>query len=117
MASVLVHLATGPENPTRAALALLVARTAASEGHQVSVFLAGDAVQLLRPETAAAAQGIGTGAIDEHLGALREAGVTVYASGMSSKARGVDPAAANAEPAQPQKLVELATSADTTLTY
>ena len=117
MASVFVHLATGPENPTRAALALLVARTAAGEGHDVTVFLAGDAVQLLRPETAAATQGVGTGSFEEHLGALREAGVPIYASGMSSKARGVDPAAAGAEAAQPQKLVELATAADTTLSY
>lgn len=117
MATLLVHLATGPENPTRAALAMLVARTAASEGHDVSVFLAGDAVQLLRAETAAATHGIGTGAFEEHLGALREAGVTVYASGMSSKARGVDVQASGAEPAQPQKLVELATAAETTLTY
>jgi len=115
--SLLVHLATGPENPTRAALALLVARTATDEGHDVSVFLAGDAVQLLRAETAAAAQGIGTGSIAEHLDALRDAGVPIFASGMSSKARGVDVEAAAAEPAQPQKLVELATSAETTLTY
>jgi uncharacterized protein len=117
MATVLVHLATGPENPTRAALALLVARTAADEGHDVSVFFAGDAVQLLRPETAGAAQGIGTGSFDEHLAALRDADVALYASGMSSKARALDPAAVGAEAAQPQKLVELATAADTTLTY
>ena len=117
MAMLLVHLATGPENPTRAALAMLVARTAASEGHDVSVFLAGDAVQLLRPETAAATHGIGTGAFEEHLAALREAGVRIYASGMSSKARGVEAEALGAEPAQPQKLVELATAAGTTLTY
>jgi hypothetical protein len=51
------------------------------------------------------------------LGALRDAGVTVYASGMSSKARGIDVEASGAEPAQPQKLVELATAAETTLTY
>ena len=117
MASVLVHLATGPENPTRAALALLVARTAADEGHDVSVFIAGDGVQLLRPETAAATQGVGTGSVEEHLAALREAGVAIYASGMSSKARGLDVAAAGAEAAQPQKLVELATAADTTIIY
>jgi predicted peroxiredoxin len=117
MAKLLVHLATGPENPTRAALAMLIAKTAASEGHDVSVFLAGDAVQLLRPETAAATQGVGTGSFEEHFAALREAGVAIYASGMSSKARGVDVASAGAEPAQPQKLVELSTSADTTLTY
>jgi uncharacterized protein len=35
MAKLLVHLATGPENPTRGALALLVARTAVDEGHDV----------------------------------------------------------------------------------
>ena len=46
MAKLLVHLATGPENPTRAALALLVARTAAEEGHDVRLFVAGDAVHL-----------------------------------------------------------------------
>ena len=117
MAKLLVHLATGPENPTRAALAMLVARTAASEGHDVSVFLAGDAVQLLRAETAAATHGIGTGSFEEHLAALRDAGVPIYASGMSSKARGVEPQALGAEPAPPQKLVELATAAETTLTY
>ena len=41
MAKLLIHLATGPENPTRGALALLVARTAAEEGHAVQVFIAG----------------------------------------------------------------------------
>ena len=48
---LLVQVATGPENPTRAALGLLTARTAAEEGHDVRVFLAGDGVQLARPET------------------------------------------------------------------
>jgi uncharacterized protein len=113
---VLIHIATGPENPTRAALGLLVARTALDEGHEVDVFLAGDAVQLAREETAAAAQGIGTGSVAEHLAALKEAGITVFLSGMSSKARGVE-GGEGYELAPPQKLVELATWAETTLTY
>src|SRR5687768_4219778 len=46
--SILVHVTHGPEHPTRAALAFLVARTALEEGHSVTLFLAGDAVQLLR---------------------------------------------------------------------
>ena len=113
---LLVHSATGPENPTRAALALLVARTAAGEGHDVRVFLAGDAVHLVREATAGAAQGVGTGAVAEHLAALREAGVTLHLSGMSSKARGID-GGDGTELCPPAKLVELAAWADTTLTY
>ena len=118
MARVLVHVVTGPENPTRAALGLLVARTAAGAGHEVKVFLAGDAVALVRPQTAAAAHGIGTGSVAEHLAALREAAVEIYLSGMSSKARGIDDAVAEgAELAPPEKLVELAVWSETTLTY
>jgi predicted peroxiredoxin len=116
MAAILVHIATGPENPTRAALGLLIARTASEEEHDVQVFLAGDAVQLVRPETADAAQGIGTGSVAEHLEALHGAGVPIFLSGMSSKARGIE-GGEGLELAPPQKLVELATWAETTLTY
>jgi predicted peroxiredoxin len=119
MAKLLVHLATGPENPTRAALALLVARTAMDEGHDVNLFLAGDAVQLGRPATATAAHGIGTGSVGEHWAALATGGVPIFLSGMSSQARGVEPEqlAEGAELAPPQRLVELAVWADTVLTY
>jgi predicted peroxiredoxin len=119
MAKFLVHLVTGPENPTRAALALLVARTAKSEGHEVRLFLAGDAVQLARPETAGAAQGIGTGSFEEHWDALAADDVPIFLSGMSSKARGIEASTREGqiELAQPQRLVELAAWADTTLTY
>src|SRR4051795_11340325 len=80
MAKLLVHLATGPENPTRAALALLVARTALDEGHEVQLFLAGDAVQLARPATGSLAQGIGTGSFGEHWEALASGGVPIFLS-------------------------------------
>lgn len=113
MARLLVHSATGPENPTRAALALLVARTAAAEGHEVRVFLAGDAVHLARPETRAAVSGIGTGSASEHWDELDRASVPIVLSGMSSQARGVE----DGELARPATLVELAFWADTVLTY
>ncbi len=116
MAGFLVHIATGPENPTRAALGLLVAKTAAGEGHDVNVFLAGDAVGFAREETAAAAQGIGTGSVAEHLAALRDAGAQIYLSGMSSKARGVG-GADGYELVPPERLVELAAGAETVLVY
>lgn len=38
---LLVHIATGPENATRVALGMLVARTARAEGHEVDIFLRG----------------------------------------------------------------------------
>lgn len=113
MARLLVHSATGPENPTRAALALLVARTAAAEGHEVRVFLAGDAVHLARSETRAAVSGVGTGSASEHWDELDRAGVPIVLSGMSSQARGV----ADGELAPPATLVELAVWAETVLTY
>src|SRR4029450_8049724 len=68
MSKLLIHLATGPENPTRGALALLVARTAVDEGHDVQVFLAGDGVQYARPATASIVQGGGTGGLRGSVG-------------------------------------------------
>jgi uncharacterized protein len=119
VAKVLVNLATGPENPTRAALALFVARMAVEEGHDVQVFLAGDAVQLARPATASLATGIGTGSFGEHWEVLSTAGVPIFLSAMSSQARGLEEEslAEGAELAPPQKLVELAVWADTALAY
>jgi predicted peroxiredoxin len=117
---LLVHLTCGVENPTRAALALLVAATAAKDGHQVDVFIAGDGVSLLRPSMIAAVVGIGTGSVAEHLDALQAAGAGLWASGQSSAARGILPddlAAVGFAASPPSKLVELAMTVDRTLTY
>lgn len=120
MARLLVHIATGPENPTRAALGLLVARTALADGHDVDVFIAGDGVGILRSETLDAGHGIGTGAFREHMDALVAGGATLYASGLSSKARGLTPEALGGLPvsmAPPDRLVELTFAADRVITY
>ena len=63
MAKILVHITHGPEHPTRAALGFLVAKSAIDEGHSVSLFLAGDAVQLMRDATLDNLAGLGTGKI------------------------------------------------------
>ena len=120
MSRLLVHIATGPTDPTRAALGLLVARTALANGHEVDVFVAGDGVSILRAETADQATGIGTGAVREHLDALVAGGAAIYASGLSSKARGLGPDGLGGRPvtmAPPDRLVELAFAADRVLTY
>jgi predicted peroxiredoxin len=120
MTRLLVHIATGPENPTRAALGLLVAKSALASGHAVDVFIAGDGVSILRPETLDAGHGIGTGSLREHVDALVAGGATLYASGLSSKARGLGPDALGGLPvtmAPPDRLVELAFEADRVLSY
>jgi len=120
MNRLLVHLSTGSENPTRAALAFLVARTALAKGHDVDLFLAGDAVGLLRDGTMDALHGIGTGSLREHYQALNAGGARFFLSGMSSKARGVSPEAIGdkvVEFVPPDRLVELTFEADRVLSY
>ena len=120
MGRLLVHIATGPQDPTRVALGLLVAKTALASGHEVDLFIAGDGVAILRPETLELGHGIGTGSFRDHVEALVTGGATFYASGLSSKARGLGPDGLGGLPvtmAPPDKLVELTFAADRVLTY
>ncbi|KAA9010517.1 DsrE family protein [Histidinibacterium aquaticum] len=119
MSTFLVHIHTGPADPTKAALGLLVAATAQKEGHSVSLFLAGEAVHLLS-EDHADVTGQGTGRVGDHLEALSAGAARFYLSGMSAKARGYDEAllaGREAEFAMPDRLVALADAADTVLCY
>jgi predicted peroxiredoxin len=120
VAKILVHVTSGPEHPTRAALAFLVAKAAVDEGHEVSMFLAGDATQLLRDAVLDSLAGLGTGSLRESYDAVVAAGTALYASGMSSKARGLAEADFEGKPvelAMPTKLVQLALEADRVLTH
>lgn len=120
MASILVHLTHGPEQPTRAALAFLVAKAAQEEGHAVSLFLAGDAVQLMRDAVLDGLVGLGTGRLREHHDALVAGGARFYVSGMSSKTRGVVDADLAGKPAEfstPQALVRLSLEHDRMFNY
>jgi len=116
---LLFHIVSGPESPSRAALALLVAKTAAAAGHEVDVFFASDGVLYLRDETMDAAPGVGLGSVREHVSALIEAGGRVHASAMSAKARGVDASVAGegVKLSSPDQLVGLMVDADKVITY
>lgn len=120
MARILVHVTHGPEHPTRAALAFLVAKAALEEGHEVTLFLAGDAVQLLRDAVLDALSGLGTGELRAAYEAIVEGGGRFYLSGMSSKGRGLTEADLRGKPAEfasPNQLVRLAVDCDRTFTY
>lgn len=120
MLKFLVHVTCGPDDPTRAALAFLVAKAAVDEGHTVSLFLAGDSVTLLKDENLQSVVGLGTGKLDDHFQALSAKGARFYLSGMSAKARGMseqDLAGKPAEFGMPNVLVRLAAEADRVFTY
>ena len=80
MPKFLVHIHTGPENPTKAALGFLVAATAAKEG-PVSLFLAGDGVLLLDEVALSGLEGKGTGNLRNHFDAICAAGGRFFVSG------------------------------------
>ena len=120
MAKILVHITHGPEHPTRAALGFLVAKSALDEGHEVTMFLAGDAVQLVRDSVLDNLVGLGTGKLRELYDALVAGGVRIYLSGMSSKVRGVTDGDLSGKPvefAMPNVLVRLSLEHDRMFTY
>lgn len=117
---LLVHLTHGPEAPTRAALAFSVAKAALDEGHTVALFLAGDAVQLIRTDVLNSLNGVGTGNLREFYDAIVAKGGRFYLSMGSSKARGVTEDDLKGKPAEfagPPRLVQLTLAFDRTLTY
>jgi uncharacterized protein len=120
MAKILVNITRGPEDPSRAALGFLVAKAAVEEGHEVSLFLAVDATQLLRDAVLDSLTGLGSGSLRESYDAIVAGGGRFYLSGLSSKARGVSDQDLEGKPAEmvmPNRLVQLAVECDRVLTY
>ena len=116
---ILVHITHGPEHPTRAALGFAVADAAVRAGHPVTLFLAGDAVQLMRPGVLDNLNGLGTGNLRALHDAIVASGGQLYLSGGSSRARGLDPAdlSSPVEMAGPDRLLALAIEHDRMFTY
>jgi predicted peroxiredoxin len=120
MASLLVHITCGPENPTKATLAFFVAAAAVEAGHETHVFLAGDAVQLMRDPVLSNLAGLGTGKLREHFDKIVAGGGRFYLSGGSCAARGVSDADLKGIPhekAGPPGLVQLVVACDRTIVY
>jgi predicted peroxiredoxin len=117
---ILVHVTQGPENPTRAALGFLVARTAIEEGHSVTLFLAGDAVKLLQDSVLNNLTGVGTGKLRDHYDAIIKGSSKFFLSGNSAKARSMTEADIKGKPAEfamPKILVRLSIDSDKMFIY
>jgi len=118
--TVLVHIFSGLESKNKITLGLLVALTAEKNDHKVTLFLAGDGVQILNCKKAGEIVGQGTGDLYEHLQNLKNSKITIYVSGMSAKSRGYDEKLLDgytAEFVMPDVLVEESIKADSVLCY
>ena len=118
--NILIHITQGPENPTKAALGFLIAKTALEEGHTVDIFLAGDAVKLLQDSVLNSLSGLGTGKLREHYDAIIKNNGHFYLSGNSSKARGMTAEDIKGKPAEfalPTVLLRLSLDSDRMFTY
>ena len=118
--TVLVHIYSGLESQNKITLGLLVALTAEKNDHKVTLFLAGDGVDILSCKQAGEIVGQGTGDLYEHLENVKNSKVTIYVSGNSAKSRGYDEKLLNgynAEFAMPDVLIEESIKADSVLCY
>ena len=118
--TMLVHIYSGLESKNKVTLGLLVALNAEKNDHKVTLFLAGDGVQILDCKKGGEIVGQGTGDLYEHLQNLKKSKVTIYVSGMSAKSRGYDEKLLDgykAEFVMPDVLVEESIKADSVLCY
>ena len=118
--TVLVHIYSGIESKNIVTLGLLVALEAEKNDHKVTLFLAGDGVNLLSCNKAGEVVGQGTGDLYDHLENLKNSKVSIYVSGLSAKSRGYDEKLLegyNAEFAMPDVLVDESIKADSVLCY
>ena len=118
--TVLVHIYSGLESKNKVTLGLLVALEAEKNDHKVTLFLAGDGVNLLSCKKAGEVVGQGTGDLHDHLENLKKSKVSIYVSGLSAKSRGYDEKLLegyNAEFAIPDVLVDESIKADSILSY
>ncbi len=117
---MLVHIYSGLESKNEVTLGLLVALEAEKNDHKVTLFLAGDGVNLLSCKKAGEVVGQGTGDLYDHLENLKDSNVSIYVSGLSAKSRGYDEKLLegyNAEFAMPDRLVEESIKSDSVLCY
>ena len=117
---VLVNICSGLKSKNKITLGLLAALTAENEGHQVTLFLEGNGVNILNCKTTGEIVTKGTGDLYEHLENLKNSKVTIYVSEISAKSRGYDNTLLHgyrAEFAMPNVLIEESIKADSVLCY
>ena len=92
---IMMKSAWGSDDPTKAAFPFLHGLALADAGHEVQIFLLGEAVGLMRKTLANAVTPVGWPPVGETLDKLAAKHVQIYACGACSRARGVTEADLN----------------------
>jgi predicted peroxiredoxin len=86
---IMMKSAWGSDDPTKAAFPFLHGLALAEAGHEVQIFLLGEAVVLMRKVVAEAVTPVGWPKVAETLDKLAARHIPIYACGACSRARGV----------------------------
>ena len=86
---ILMKSAWGSDDPTKAAFPFLHGNALSDAGHEVQIFLLGEAVSLMRKSVANAVVPVGWPPLAEVLSKLVTKKIPIYACGACSRARGV----------------------------
>jgi predicted peroxiredoxin len=86
---ILMKSAWGSDDPTKAAFPFLHGDALSDAGHEVQIFLLGEAVSLMRKSVANAVVPVGWPPLIEVLGKLVAKKIPIYACGACSRARSV----------------------------
>ena len=116
---IMMKSAWGSDDPTRAAFVFAHGLALAEAGHEVQIFLLGEATYLMRKVTADAATPVGWPPIGDLRDKIVAKKIPVYACGACSRARGVteaDLATWNAKFGSPAIFVPMVEWADRVIT-
>ena len=86
---IMMKSAWGSDDPTKAAFPFLHGLALTEAGHEVQIFLLGEAVALMRKTLANAVTPVGWPPVGETLDKLAARHIQIYACGTCSRARGV----------------------------
>ena len=86
---IFIKSAWGSDDPTKAAFPFLHGDALSEAGHEVQIFLLGEAVSLMRKSVANAVVPVGWPPLSEALSKIAAKNIPIYACGACSRARGV----------------------------
>jgi Predicted peroxiredoxins len=116
---ILMKSAWGSDDPTKAAFPFLHGDALSEAGHEIQIFLLGEAVSLMRKSVANAVVPVGWPPLTEVLAKIVAKKIPIYACGACSRARGVtetDLAEYGAKFGNPKIFVSLVEWADKIIT-